>query len=200
MCGGSIRIQYRYFRVYLESPSPGDAQEIARIANDYEIAYNVASVGAFPYPYSIEDARAFIASANAAALDGAGYHFGIRMSDSGALVGAAGVLAIDRGSGSCGVGYWLGKEHWGKGYAKEAVTLLAGFSFRVLGVSTVNADVFGFNARSVSLLGSVGFVKDASFRNMKPHYNGYSEELRYSMAKDSFGNMHGDIMRNMAIS
>ncbi len=200
MCGGSIKIHYHGFRVYLESLSESDAGELARNANDYEIAYNAASIGAFPYPYSIEDAHAFIESAERSLADRTGYHFGVHLSDSGALIGAAGVLSVDSAAKNCSVGYWLGKEHWGKGYAKEAVMLLSAFSFKNADASTVNADVFGFNSRSVSMLGSIGFVRDPSFKEMKAHYAGYAEEFRYSMTKNSFSSSYKDVFDNTVIT
>ncbi len=199
-CGETIRILYDKFRVYLESVSENDADDIARNANDYEIAYNVASAGAFPYPYGLDDARAFISSTKKAASDGTGCHFGIHLAGSGRLIGAAGIIGRDAEAKSCSIGYWLGKEHWGRGYAKEAVILLSTFTFMDRDTRTVNADVLSFNSRSIAMLGSVGFSREQSYREMRAHYSGYAEELRYSIGKEEFLESYRQISENVVVS
>jgi RimJ/RimL family protein N-acetyltransferase len=193
-------VDYPKFRVYLESLSAEDAGELARNANDYEIAYNVASIGAFPYPYRIEDAARFIEHANEAMLNKSEYHFGVHLSGSGTLIGAAGILGFDPMGKSCSVGYWLGKEHWGNGYAKEAVTLLSAFSFKSTGIGTVYADVFSFNSRSTAMLSSIGFRKDQVFKELKPHYVGYAGEERYAMAHETFNSAYKEVLDNTKVS
>ncbi len=173
------------FRVFLERLSASDAGALSRNANDYEIAYNAASFGAFPYPYMEEHALSFIDAANASMKSGIAYHFGIHMND-GTLIGAAGVISMDPSDKSCQIGYWIGREHWGRGYAREAVALLSSFCFRKLGVEMIYADVFGFNKRSISLLSRLGFEKEDAHTRLVAHYNGYAEEDRYKIRRESF--------------
>lgn len=193
-------MDYAKFRVYLESLSASDAVELARNANDYEIAYNAASIGEFPHPYGIEDAARFIDHAQQAMLEKSEYHFSVRLAESGRLIGAVGILGFDPSRKSCNVGYWLGKEYWGKGYAKEAVTLLSAFSFKSIGINAIYADVFSFNSRSVAMLSAIGFRKDDTFKERRPHYLGYAEEERYAMVHETFNSSYRDIFDNIKVS
>ncbi len=183
--GEPIKVQNKEFRIFLEPLSADDADALSRNANDYEIAYNAASFGTFPHPYSREHALSFIEDAESSMKNGMAYHFGIRMAD-GTLIGAAGVLRIDPEDRSCRIGYWLGREHWGKGYAREAVSLLSSFCFGSLSIDKIYANVLGFNARSISLLEGLGFRKDDGPVRLIAHYDGYVEEQRYWMEKRSF--------------
>ena len=182
-------VSYHMFKVYLESLSQADAEELARNANDFDIAYNAASFGEFPYPYRKEHAQNFIDYAASQAQQGAAFHFGIHLDSSGRLIGAAGVVSIDQKNRKCELGYWLGKEHWGKGYAKEAVLLLMHLSFGRLGMNRVCATTFPFNSRSIALLNSIGFKRDGVRRQSRLHYDGFMDEEEYSVLRSEYADI-----------
>ena len=52
------------------------------------------------------------------------------------------------------VGYWIGKEHWGKGIASEALALL----LKEVAVRPIYAVVISSNAASIRVLEKAGFV------------------------------------------
>ncbi len=184
------------FRVYLEGLSDKDIGPLAKNADDYEIAYNVAPYGTFPHPYTRADAVSFIQSSRRAELNRTGYHFGIHASDTNEFIGAAGVLSIDEDV-CCAIGFWIGKEHRGKGYSKEAVSLLLYFSFDYLDAREVLARTFAFNGISIKLLTGMGFERDERYTNMVPHYNGYTEEQQYRMLKKVFSERYSSILTNV---
>lgn len=190
LCGGSIKVGYSGFRVYLAIPTDSDAAEIARLANDPDIAYNIASIGEFPHPYDIKDASMFIEMSRSAMAEKTGYNFGVYLSGSVTFVGAAGVVNLEKEKRSCEIGYWLGKEHWGRGYAKEAIILLLAFCFGSIGMETVRAEVFNFNGRSIRALESIGFMKEGS----------RSQDDIYSMGCDTFKASYMEIFNNTSVS
>lgn len=55
-------------------------------------------------------------------------------------------------------GYWLGRPHWGKGFATEAVRRLAVFAFEELGATRLRAGWFGDNPASARVLAKLGCV------------------------------------------
>ena len=55
------------------------------------------------------------------------------------------------------LGYWLGKEHTGQGYMKEAVLTIIDFSFNKLNISRLEAATLPENKSSRGLLERVGF-------------------------------------------
>src|SRR5215216_1416198 len=94
-------------RLVLRAPRLGDAKTVAVLANDRRIAENTARI---PHPYRAADAEDFIATAN----QGAETVFLITL-HSGAVIGACGLM--EAAGESPEIGYWLGAEFWGKGYA-----------------------------------------------------------------------------------
>jgi RimJ/RimL family protein N-acetyltransferase len=144
----------------------------------------VAPAAEFPYPYTQEDALRFIENAKASESFGAELHFGIHLNNSNELVGAATIFNIDKESRTCKIGYWLRREHWGKGYAREALISLIEFAFKKVGVDKICADVFNFNLKSINLLAGLGFRENPMYRSVVSHYGGYAEELRYELSFD----------------
>ncbi len=182
------------FRVYIESLSKNDAQVMARIANDYEIAYNVAAFGQFPYPYKTEHAILFIDSAIAAEKNGREFHFGIHLNDDKRLIGAIGAISIEPIDRKCEVGYWLGKDYWGRGYAREAVSLILDMLFKRMNFNKVYARTFSFNTRSLALLESMGFRKEATLRQNRFHFNSFVDEEEFGMLRNEYKEINSEVI------
>ncbi len=138
----------------------------------------------FPHPYAQEDALRFIENIKANEPLGAELHFGIHLNENNVLIGAAAIFNIDKENRSCKIGYWLGRQYWGKGYAREAIISLIEFAFQKIGVDKIYADVFSFNIRSINLLVGLGFSQNPMYRRIICHYDGYAEELRYELSFD----------------
>ena len=96
-----------------------DASELARHANNRKVWLQLRD--RFPHPYTIDDARGFIAFASGAEPETA---FAVTVD--GQPVGSIGVvLGEDVERCSAEVGYWLGESYWGRGIATRA---LVGFT------------------------------------------------------------------------
>ena len=93
--------------------------------------------------------------------------------------------------------YGCGKEYRGKGYSKEAVSLLLYFAFDYLEAREVLARTFAFNGISIKLLTGMGFGRDERYTNVVPHYNGYTEEQQYRMLKKVFSERYSSILTNV---
>ena len=68
---------------------------------------------------------------------------------------AGGIGIIPSNAGT--LGYWLGKEHTGKGFMREAVLTIIDFSFNELNISRLEAATLPENRSSRGLLERVGF-------------------------------------------
>jgi RimJ/RimL family protein N-acetyltransferase len=55
------------------------------------------------------------------------------------------------------LGYWIGRPHWGRGYATEAVRALTRFAFDSFPAEIVGAGVFSDNPASRRVLEKLGF-------------------------------------------
>lgn len=80
------------------------------------------------------------------------------------IVGTAMLFNLDVASGLAEIGYLLGRGHWGKGYATEAMAAFIDFSFSTLNLRRLEATVDVRNVASNKLLERLGFVLEGVLR------------------------------------
>lgn len=173
-----------------------DAQALAAAANDSKIAAHMTN--RFPSPYTLEAAISWInvVSSQLRSIQTASntkpeiLHFAICLRETddgrnvehegGIIIGGIGAdIQHDVFRRTAELGYWLSREHWGRGYMSEAVRELVEWLFELddglTGVEgerllRINANVFGGNDRSDKVLRQVGFelegqLKDAVWKD-----------------------------------
>src|SRR4051794_25127896 len=93
-------------RLILRRPTLADVKAIARLANDRRVAENTRRL---PHPYSSDHATEFV---RANASDSSNIAFLVEEN----LV-PIGIVGVDwREPEAAELGYWLGFEHWGRGF------------------------------------------------------------------------------------
>ena len=80
------------------------------------------------------------------------------------VIGTAMLFNFEVASGLAEIGYLLGREHWGKGYAAEAMTAFIDFSFATLNLRRLEATVNVRNVASNKLLHRLGFTIEGVLR------------------------------------
>ena len=127
-----------------------DAPELARAIADEQVVRNLATA---PWPYALADAEAYLAAPRAPAMPS----FLITERTDGAprIVGACGLGR--RPSGAVEMGYWIARQHWGKGFATEASRALIDIA-KALKLPRLEASHFVDNPASGRVLEKVGFV------------------------------------------
>jgi RimJ/RimL family protein N-acetyltransferase len=154
-------------QVRLRRVSLDDASTIARLLEgDTELALWTASL---PIPYTIEDARTFVSTAHPEQV------FAVIAGDE--LVGMIGVLGVDE---PVEIGYWIGRIHWGRGYATAAIRLLIG-EMRSRGISHFIAEVFPDNTASMRVLEKNGFVCRGEVERDLPKRGGSRRLMRFEL-------------------
>jgi len=137
---------------------PDDAPSLARHANDRSVWINLRDQ--FPHPYSLADAEHWIREA--AGLEPQ-THFAIAVD--GAAAGAIGFhLKKDVRRRSAEIGYWLGREFWGRGIATEALRAVTGHAFGRFDIVRLYAGVFEGNRASMRVLEKAGYTREALLR------------------------------------
>ena len=116
----------------------GRRQRLRRSLNDRRIAENTLRI---PHPYTLADARAFLAAAN---TSGGEIVFLITLRTA-TLIGACGIGTRDGEQPE--IGYWLGVPFWGKGYATEAARALIDHAFGDLGYERAASAAHGSATR-----------------------------------------------------
>ncbi len=181
-----MEVKSNDLRVRLRTLTVEDADSIAEHANDYDVVYNIAELGLFPFPYKRSDALEFIDSATRALIDGTEFHFGIVLNDTEELIGIGGIKNIDLKNRKCEIGYWIGKKFWDNGYGKDAVSLLLHVAFMSLSMNRVYATVFTFNERSLRILKSLGFTSEGVMRQSVFHVDKFVDDIMLSLLKSEY--------------
>ncbi len=127
-------------RLRLIPVTDADPAEVAEGIGNYDVA---RWLGRVPYPYGVEDARAFI-KANTGQR---GRVWFIR--DVGGLVGG---ISIDGE-----LGYWFARDAWGQGYATEAGDAAIDAHFAEPDADHLISGHYPGNDRSASVLAKLGF-------------------------------------------
>lgn len=114
----SPRLTIRAFR-------PSDAAALQRQADDADVSHTLSDH--FPFPYTMADAEQYLKIARPEDGDYAIF----RRSDAGGddvFVGGIKLKRLpDVYARGAEVGYWIGREHWGRGLASEAVVAFCKF-------------------------------------------------------------------------
>lgn len=148
-------LQLETERLLLRPPKRSDAPAIAALIGEWDVAKNLGRV---PYPYSETDAHEFFDRVEAKSDDQSDLTLGITLKPSGAYIGGCGVHL--RENGEFEVGYWIGKPHWGNGYATEAARAVVHAAFAKLKLEKLTAGYFFDNPASGHVLEKLGFLPD----------------------------------------
>jgi len=138
-------------RLMLRAFTIEDAETVSRVAGEWDIARMMAPV---PYPYPVSVAAGWINSHRASAMAGTDMTFAIWLGN--ALIGSINIE--NRGDDTTGIGYWVDKNHWNKGYVSEAVTEILQYTFNVLDVNLLTTELFADNLASARVLEKAGFT------------------------------------------
>lgn len=90
--------------------------------------------------------------------------WGVARRSDDALIGTTTLYNLDFSNRRAEMGYALGREHWGQGYMHEALQALLGYSFEVLDLRRIEADVDPRNASSIQTLERLGFQREGFLR------------------------------------
>lgn len=110
----------------LRAPTKDDVPEITALANNSKISSMLESM---PYPYFDRHAEEFIE--NVSRPEAGECVFAITHADSGALMGMCGIHLVKRRFELPHMGYWIGEQFWGQGYATQAARALVDLFFKV---------------------------------------------------------------------
>jgi RimJ/RimL family protein N-acetyltransferase len=134
-------------RLMLRRPTLADVKAIARLANDRRIAENTRRL---PHPFSQDDAIAFV---RAMADDPRETVFLIEHNHT-----PIGMVGVDwREPEAPELGYWLGVDYWGQGFATEAARAVIDFTFEEFNAEHLTSGARVANPSSRNILEKCGF-------------------------------------------
>lgn len=80
------------------------------------------------------------------------------------LIGLATLFALNRAQKRAEIGYLLSPEHWGQGYAQEALRAVLDYALPALDIGRVEADIDPRNEASCRLVERLGFRREGYLR------------------------------------
>jgi RimJ/RimL family protein N-acetyltransferase len=147
-------------RVTLRSIEKEDQETLWRFWNDLEV--ELAGGGDPPLPTSLERMRARFEREE---REGARTKTDFMMEVDGATIGYCGLFHFDEAARHCELGIGIGeKDHWGRGYGREAVNLLLDYAFRIRNFRRVWLETHASNERAIRAYRACGFVEEGRMR------------------------------------
>lgn len=135
-----------------------------------------------PADQTADMARRYLIEVEDARRAGRMVALAITRSDSGLLIGSCDVRLPDPGDQGLGeIGYLLGAEARGHGYATRAVWLLVDWCFGSLELGRVQALVHPENPRSARVLDRLGFQREGVLRRYRNGHHGREDRVIYSL-------------------
>jgi RimJ/RimL family protein N-acetyltransferase len=156
-----------------------DAADLAAQANDRRVWLGLRD--AFPHPYALNDAHAFIGLAMSMTPQAF-----LAIEQGGRLAGGIGyVLHGDVERVGAEVGYWLGHEFWGRGIATTAVRLISGHAFAANPeLRRLYAMPYATNAASARVLEKAGYLREGILRQSAIKDGRVLDQFMYAVLRD----------------
>lgn len=134
----------------LRPPRLSDAASITKYIGDIRVSRNLSSV---PYPYALKDAKQWLRKKLKSTGDET---LSLLIEIEKEAVGCISLERISKGH-KAEMGYWLGRQHWGKGIMTEAVKAMTKLGFNKYKLKRIQAHVFISNKASARVLEKTGF-------------------------------------------
>ncbi len=179
----TIRLRLRPFTM-------ADAPEVARMVSDRRVSEMTLNI---PYPYPADLAVQWIGSHAAGVADGTLYSFAVErvapdapgQSAGGVLLGAI-ALTPNARFRRAEIGYWLGVEHWNRGYMTEAARCVVAFGFAQLGLQRIQATCYPRNPASAKVMQHAGLRYEGLLRGYV-YKDGVQEDIAmYAMLRSDW--------------
>lgn len=149
-------------RLVLRLPRSADLDDLVAKANNWKVLEPTASL---PFPYERAHGLAFVQKTQRASQ----HPFVIADKATDRLMGVIGLYFHE--DAPTELGYWLGQDHWGQGFAPEAVKGLLEAA-KLVGVTPIRARVLAANPASVRVLEKTGFATIEETRSVVERHRG----------------------------
>jgi len=155
-----------------------DRSSLALHANNRNISINLRDQ--FPWPYTLEDADAFLKIA----VDQPLTRFAAIEIDGEAVGGIGLEPYTDVNRFGAEIGYWIAEKHWGKGIGTEVVQGYSRYIFEQTEFIRLVALVFGWNRASVKVLEKCGFEFEGGMRKACFKADQWCDQLLFAKLKE----------------
>ncbi|TXF77410.1 GNAT family N-acetyltransferase [Chryseobacterium sp.] len=170
-------------RLILSRPTKNDLDDFVLHMNSCEdFSKNLFNI---PFPYTRQDAENWFQKCDDGIESGESYRFAIREKEIGKLIGVIG-LHLTKEHRKAELGYWLGKDFWGKGYLTEALKAVFEFGFNDLQLNKIYATHFIHNPASGRVMQKAGMEFEGLLKQEYFHQGKFLDVNRYAILKKDF--------------
>ena len=142
---GIIKIQTE--KLVLKKLVQADKERLVSLIGDFMVSKTLSNV---PYPYTLDDADEWLEI-----VDNEEFNLSIFLNND--LIGGIGLTPLEDDFHE--LGYWLGVDYWGQGYATESVRGLLNYTKSNTPCEKFKANVFKENVASAKVLEKNGFKR-----------------------------------------
>ncbi len=169
-------------RLVLRPFVTADSGRVQEICMDREIAATTRNI---PHPYPQGAAQQWIESHPEMWTTGKAAIFAICLADGDCLVGAIG-LEINQEDHNAELGYWLARDHWGRGICTEAAGAVVRFGFDQLGLQRVHSQCVTSNPASGRVLEKNGMIQEGLLRKHIRKWGVFQDVEVYGLLRSEF--------------
>ena len=171
----------RTARLTLGAFHTADAEELQRLAGAREIADTTLLI---PHPYELDHALAWIGNQRKESARGRAANFAVRLVEGARLIGCAGLRDIDHEHRQAELGFWIGREYWGQGYASEAAAAVVHYGFDSLRLNRICAHHMARNPAAGQVLRHIGMKQEGLLRQRVRKWGIYEDVVLYAILQD----------------
>lgn len=165
-------------RLKLRPYSEPDIAELIPLIGTREVAATTLRI---PYPYTQDDAEAFIEMAQ----EPGKIWLATTLRTDGRQIGGIG-LRVDEQHQNAELGYWLGVAYWGQGYATEAGREMLRYGFQELGLHRIFASHFEHNPASGNVLRKLGMRHEGCQREHLRKWDRFVDSELYGILRQEW--------------
>ncbi len=168
-------------RLLLRPYRQDDTGAVARLLDDTAMADFLMVI---PRPFVVFDARKLVKAAWRRLATGRGFDLlAVLKPGDGAPVGSVG-MGLHDGGRHGDLGFWIGRDWWGRGYGTEAAGRMVEFARDSLGVSRITATAAVSNPASRRILEKLGFVETGRDVKQAPSSGEMRDVILYELSAE----------------
>lgn len=138
---------------------------------------------------TLAELEGFIDSTTRELAEGKGYALWIR--HRGTIVGIVHLREISQANRKATIGYWVGEQHRGRGFARRATRAICDYGFRQLGLNRIEIRCATGNTASQAVPVALGFQREGVLRDNECLYDHFVDHVVYGMLAGEWAQLKG---------
>ena len=167
-----MKIEIYTDNLIIKKPSQEHLNSLIKELNNWKISQWLVNV---PYPYTINDAQYWLKKTKED-----DYSFNIFLKNK--LIGGISITNKENNT-KPELGYWIGENFWGKGYAHEACTNLIEYFFSNTSHNIIYGSHMQDNIKSKKILINLGFKFVTNGKKFSISRNEMVDDIEYELIK-----------------